>query len=288
MSETTWSGIARVLQLHAALRPSRTVQELFARASEVALETLPFDRIVVLSVGATTLHADDSGSLAHEPSDALRRRVQARPVALAPRTLEAVALNRGADVRHAGPRHSTLAVALELREFAIAPVAPVGTALALVVCDRESSPVEDSEQEAVDAFASILAMALEQTVLRMRNQEISVELRHLTASAQALLAELNDAPMELPSSRGQGPRFAWDALAAPAGVAAPGLLSNREVEIVERLAAGRSNREIAEDLVLSPETVKGHVARILRKLGATNRVEAVTRYLAMARGGTSP
>jgi DNA-binding CsgD family transcriptional regulator len=42
------------------------------------------------------------------------------------------------------------------------------------------------------------------------------------------------------------------------------------------LVQGRSNREIADELILSPETVKAHVARILRKLGASNRAEAVS------------
>ena len=78
----------------------------------------------------------------------------------------------------------------------------------------------------------------------------------------------------------------WDDLGAapPPG---EGLLSAREIEILDRLVAGRSNREIAEELVLAPDTIKGHVARILRKLGAANRVEAVARYLAMTSGSLS-
>jgi DNA-binding NarL/FixJ family response regulator len=42
---------------------------------------------------------------------------------------------------------------------------------------------------------------------------------------------------------------------------------------------GRSNREIADEIFMSQETVKASVARILRKLGAANRVEAVTTIL---------
>jgi DNA-binding NarL/FixJ family response regulator len=59
------------------------------------------------------------------------------------------------------------------------------------------------------------------------------------------------------------------------------LLSEREREVLTQLAAGRSNRDIAAALHLSPDTVKTHVARILRKLGASNRAEAVGRWLAM-------
>lgn len=54
-------------------------------------------------------------------------------------------------------------------------------------------------------------------------------------------------------------------------------LSPREVEVLRLLAAGSSNRRIAECLVLSEETVKSHVARILRKLDVSSRTQAAAR-----------
>lgn len=60
----------------------------------------------------------------------------------------------------------------------------------------------------------------------------------------------------------------------------PGLvepLTAREVEVLGLLAAGKSNPRIAEELVITLDTVKKHVSHILDKLGATNRTEAVTR-----------
>ena len=59
---------------------------------------------------------------------------------------------------------------------------------------------------------------------------------------------------------------------------APGLvedLTDREVEVLERLAAGKSNREIADDFVVTLHTVKKHVTHIFEKLGAANRTQAV-------------
>lgn len=73
--------------------------------------------------------------------------------------------------------------------------------------------------------------------------------------------------------------------AAPAPVAFDGNpkaqaalgLSERELEVLHELAAGRSNKEIAAYLHVSPNTVKTHVARLFEKLGARRRTEAIHR-----------
>ena len=62
-------------------------------------------------------------------------------------------------------------------------------------------------------------------------------------------------------------------------------LSDREQQIAVRLVQGLTNKEIAEELFLSTETIKSYVARILRKLGARNRVQAA---VLLARDDTIP
>lgn len=54
-------------------------------------------------------------------------------------------------------------------------------------------------------------------------------------------------------------------------------LSAREQEVLRVLAQGASNQEIAEALVIAPNTVKRHVGTILAKLGVHNRTQAVVR-----------
>jgi LuxR family maltose regulon positive regulatory protein len=59
-------------------------------------------------------------------------------------------------------------------------------------------------------------------------------------------------------------------------------LSERELEVLRLVAAGRSNRQIADELFVALGTVKAHVHAICGKLGAQNRTEAVA--LARAAG----
>ena len=54
-------------------------------------------------------------------------------------------------------------------------------------------------------------------------------------------------------------------------------LTERQVEVLRRVALGQSNKEIARDLELSPATIKAHAAAAIAALGAANRTEAVLR-----------
>jgi DNA-binding CsgD family transcriptional regulator len=62
----------------------------------------------------------------------------------------------------------------------------------------------------------------------------------------------------------------------PAAVATLGI-SARELEVLGEILAGRSNQEIADKLGVSRNTVKSHVARLLDKLDAKRRGDAVAR-----------
>jgi DNA-binding NarL/FixJ family response regulator len=55
------------------------------------------------------------------------------------------------------------------------------------------------------------------------------------------------------------------------------LLSEREREVLQLMAGGATNREIASRLFLSPHTVKDHTSTLYRKVGAKNRADAIQR-----------
>jgi DNA-binding NarL/FixJ family response regulator len=70
-------------------------------------------------------------------------------------------------------------------------------------------------------------------------------------------------------SQGSGP--AW---AGPGGRGPLAGLTARELEVLQLLAAGQSNREIGAELFIAPKTASVHVSNILAKLGAASRTEA--------------
>jgi DNA-binding CsgD family transcriptional regulator/Flp pilus assembly protein TadD len=86
---------------------------------------------------------------------------------------------------------------------------------------------------------------------------------HRLAEAEAALAEATGASDAAPPES-----------AAPVRAPRPGNLTARQADVLRLLAAGRSNKQIAAELYLSPATVERHLATIYRNLGLTGRVEA--------------
>ncbi|MEO8805119.1 MAG: helix-turn-helix transcriptional regulator [Burkholderiaceae bacterium] len=102
--------------------------------------------------------------------------------------------------------------------------------------------------------------------------ETLVRLRSHPGMRSALVAE--------PPASQAGAARQPGAPGASAAPQAPVRLSAREHEVLQRIAAGESNKVIARSLELSPHTVKRHVANLLDKLGASSRGQAAAWWQA--------
>ena len=95
--------------------------------------------------------------------------------------------------------------------------------------------------------------------------QFDAELHTITA-AQERASTTGDPSATLRLGSGQGSE---QALVEP--------LSQRELEVLHLMALGRTNQEIAQQLIVAPGTIKAHTASIYRKLDVANRTEAVAR-----------
>lgn len=272
-----------LIEMQRLLHAAGSIEELFARASEVARELLDAPSTLVLSLAGNTLAATHMRALRDARSDALRRRVLAEPIPLLPGTVEAefVRLAEGGRGKlRQGP--SELGRRLELQHFALGAVLPEDRVIALFVVERSAPWSDPSEWGQVQTFAQMVSSSLERLVTRHRMTEIGNEMRYMASSAQAVVAEGLESPISLPLDQHPGPVYGMPDQLVPSGFAQlQNALTRREFSIAKELIAGRSNREIAAALQLSPETVKKYVSRVMRKVGATSRAEAAVRCMSI-------
>ena len=160
-------------------------------------------------------------------------------------------------------------------QYLVAPVIVKSRVVALFhVGRRGEGEVPADDVDVLDAFASAYSLLHE----RMLNTERVHQQRTSIARAAARLTEEADRiaaaaiSFDDDDTRAEAPTVAADSPLAAT-------LSDRERQVFERLVLGASNAEIADELVITVETVKTHVKRILRKIGAINRSEAIALYL---------
>ena len=125
---------------------------------------------------------------------------------------------------------------------------------------RARSSLKDSHQKVVDLTA-LLQRHLE------RKQELDQAYRELVDGVRTVLVGRSATPASPPEAH------------APRGSG----LSPREVEVLQMVAEGYSNKEIASHFGLTEHTVKNHLTGIMRKLGARDRAHAVVLALRQGR-----
>ncbi|WP_174557597.1 helix-turn-helix transcriptional regulator [Rhodococcus ruber] len=153
--------------------------------------------------------------------------------------------------------------------FSTVPVVVDGNATALVHVD---TVLDGPRRHALSVFAEMLGGCFERVGLESRRERQDLLLRE--------------------SARRWGSDTDFDALpprdtpdSAPSHTEHDDVdrrlldpLTEREADVVRLILTGASNAAIAAELVITVDTVKSHVKRILRKLGATNRAELIAKY----------
>lgn len=171
---------------------------------------------------------------------------------------------------------SALSSAVELHRQRRLPVF-LGDARLSLACALQQA---GDEPRALEWFAQVLAEAVETDTLGPLLMEPAARLERLWERWSGHARAADGALVE----RAVCLRARWSAWHAAAGDAVRrdalgALLSEREREVLALLAEGRSNKQIARNLDISPHTVKRHVANILGKLVVDTRTQAAARWL---------
>ncbi|MBF4478179.1 regulatory protein, luxR family [Rhodococcus rhodochrous J3] len=164
--------------------------------------------------------------------------------------------------------------------YVVAPITVSAGVIGLVHGSRVAGePLDAVDREVIDAFARTSGTLFERVMLADRlSEQKALIIQRLQQEAREV-ERLGYADVHFVDENSTR----WAAL--PTGNThevpdAPAIdcLTAREREVFALVVRGASNAEIAEELVISIFTVKTHVKKILRKLGAANRSEAIYRY----------
>ncbi|OXR41262.1 Transcriptional regulatory protein LiaR [Nocardia cerradoensis] len=183
--------------------------------------------------------------------------------------------------------HDYIAKILDTTHYVVAPVILGSDARALIHAARDLPwTVDSTDLRLLDIVAATFAVIHEREVradrMQRQRQSILAAVRQLASETDSFAGLDVDLGLEGTSIRPGSP-------AQPIRAAVHELLTPREAEVLGLIVDGASNNEIAEQLVITVETVKSHVKQVLRKLGAVNRSEAISLYLEeQRRAGRTP
>jgi DNA-binding CsgD family transcriptional regulator len=254
-------------------------QGILSRAAEELGVSSQFDRVLISEVSdrelrPTAIWCGEDQPGAAEALSALR----ASPIALEYPLIEDEVASRhrveivdvGSSRARAAPR---LAAALDWRSYAVAPLAVQGKTVGMVHADASLSgrALDAVDAEVAGSFAEGLSGVFERAVLRETLQLHRHELQSAVQWMSGRLGQLSAEAADWTPPVGAAPDIGMTDALTP-----------REREVLRLLARGQTNHAIADALVVREGTVKYHVKNILRKLGATSRADAVSRYVRAA------
>jgi DNA-binding CsgD family transcriptional regulator len=282
----------RINEAFASTARCATPAELVQLAPVLLCEACNFDRAMISAVRGSTwvptavhvaVGADD------HVNRALVSTITTLEVPLTSSLIETEILRRRTSMLVDGTaveRHPShvLAGLSASRAYIAAPIVIAERVAGFLHADTFTSrrSLTDADRVALQAFADLFGLLYERAAMAERLLQQQDTIRTALTSAADSVAELGP-------NVGHLVRADLRAADVPAhGDTRPtaerhdvGTLTTREWEILGLLATGATNGQIAAALVVSESTIKSHVKRILRKLPAANRAEAVYRYTRM-------
>jgi LuxR family transcriptional regulator, regulator of acetate metabolism len=271
------------------LRGAETMPQIMDRVAVEICGSCGVDRCVLMSLSEGRLIAE-SVHFGQDPEgqEEWTGYVLAHPPAIDPRDPEiellrrhrAILVSDNATSRGVGD----ISRAAQSTGYVGAPVMVRGRVVGTLFADRTFSgeTIDTVARDMLGLFADGFGYALERTLLEGRMREQSGKIHELMAEANTTLDDMFEAGMSMRRDEvtgdvdivGRGPvRPFTDAYRLM------GLLTRREIEVIDLMAGGASNADIANHLVIAEGTVKSHVKHILRKTHAANRTQAVSCYM---------
>lgn len=170
-----------------------------------------------------------------------------------------------------------ISAALGWSTYVVAALTLRGATIGLLHADApgRTRPLDALDLKVAAIYAEGLAGAFERATLektlQRHREELAVAVRWMSRRLEETGRDAEGAPLS-------DAEDVEDAASSDA-------LTAREREVLQLMARGKTNRAIAETLVISEGTAKYHVKNVLRKLRATSRADAVARHLRATRGG---
>lgn len=281
------------------LQGVKTIEQMLDRAP-AALCRCGFDRVIVSSIEESTWTVQRVHVQADpEWAERITQAGLGHPLHIDHMLVESGMVRRRApilvdDVQNNPLTNAAIRTASQSRSYVAAPIMAEGRVIGMLHADCYNSRrhVDQDDLAVLGMFAEGFSYAFGRAALverlHLARNEIQRMARDVATAAENLCTAQTSfgRPLDLGAEPPAPPVAA--SLAANTRIEA--LLSRREIEVLSLMTQGNSNSEIATHLVIAEGTVKTHVKNVLRKLKASNRAEAVFRYMRMAaiEGAPSP
>jgi DNA-binding NarL/FixJ family response regulator len=275
----------RVRQAVDSLAHLGPASEVVERCPAAAAAAADLDRVVLSRIESGRLVVErlhTSNGDHSDPAEQLRR----SPLRLSYPLLECELLRRRqarlvADIDHTQPARYAFLETLGWREYVAVPIIVDAEAVGFLHGDRAPArrALTQLDADALEHFAAGFALVFERAVLRRRLRDQRREIRRISSWAEARSGELSEGAIRLSGdpAEEQDRRAAAPEMLTEDGLATH--LTAREIDVLQLMADGKTNDDIARELFVSQGTVKFHVKNILRKMQASNRADASARYL---------